>query len=142
VPESDDDFLRLHHVGYVVASIDQTVSSFARSVNGSWNGSVVHDPIQKVRVTFIHTPGSDVQIELVEPADDASPVGAFLGAGGGLHHLCYEVHDCERTLRLVRGRNGMIVRRAKPAPAFGGRKIAWAITAEKLLVELLETGSD
>lgn len=140
--EPADDFLRLHHVGYVVASIDHTVASFAKSVNGSWNGSVFHDPIQRVRVTFINTPGTGVQIELVEPADDASPVRAFLGNGGGLHHLCYEVHDCERTLRLIRERDGMVVRRAKPAVAFGGRRIAWAITAEKLLVELVETGLD
>lgn len=140
--EPGDDFLRLHHVGYVVASIDHAISSFVKSVNGSWNGSVFHDPIQKVRVTFIDTPGTTVQIELVEPADDVSPVRAFLGSGGGLHHLCYEVYDCERTLRLIRERDGMIVRRAKPAVAFGGRKIAWAITAEKLLVELVETGSD
>jgi methylmalonyl-CoA/ethylmalonyl-CoA epimerase len=111
-------------------------------VNGFWNGWVVYDPIQKVRVTFINTPGSNVQIELVEPAETTSPVVAFLETGGGLHHLCYEVHDCERTLQLVRNRDGMIVRRAKPATAFGGRKIAWAITAEKLLVELLETGPD
>lgn len=141
MPEAGDDFLKLHHVGYVVASIDRTVSSFVKSVNGSWNGLVFHDPIQKVMVTFIDTPGTTVQIELVEPADKASPVGTFLASGGGLHHLCYEVHDCERTLRLIRERDGMIVRRAKPAVAFGGRKIAWAITAEKLLVELVETAS-
>ncbi len=138
--ESDDDLLRLHHVGYVVGSIDETVASFTTSVNGSWNGSVFLDPIQKVRVTFIDTPGTTVQVELVEPAADASPVRAFLATGGGLHHLCYEVHDCERALRLVRERNGLIVRRPKPAVAFGGRKIAWAITAEKLLIELLEVG--
>lgn len=139
---SGDDLLRLHHVGYVVGSIDETVASFTKSVNGAWDGSVFHDPIQKVRVTFIDTPGSNTQIELVEPADEASPVRAFLSAGGGLHHLCYEVRDCERTLRLIRERKGIIVRRAKPAVAFGGRKIAWAITAEKLLIELLETGTD
>jgi methylmalonyl-CoA/ethylmalonyl-CoA epimerase len=82
-----------------------------------------------------------VQIELVAPADDGSPVQAFLAAGGGLHHLCYEVMDCERALRTVRERKGMIVRRPKPAVAFGGRKIAWAVTAEKLLIELLEAGA-
>lgn len=140
MPESDQYLLRLHHLGYVVASISEIVESFVKSVNGSWSGSVYHDPIQKVRVTFIDTPGTNVQIELVEPADDHSPVGAFLESGGGLHHLCYEVGDCEKALRRVREGSGMIVRRPKPAVAFGGRKIAWAMTAEKLLIELLETG--
>ena len=137
----NDDLLRLHHVGYVVASIDETVTSFTKSVNGAWDGSIFDDPIQKVKVTFINTPGTNVQIELVEPADDASPVRAFLKSGGGLHHLCYEVRNCERMLQTIRDRKGMIVRRAKPAVAFGGRNIAWAITAEKLLIELLEIGT-
>jgi methylmalonyl-CoA/ethylmalonyl-CoA epimerase len=139
VPESGrNDLLRLHHVGYVVSSIDQTIESFTESVNGSWDGAVYHDPIQKVRVTFIDTPGTRVQIELVEPDGEQSPVRAFLAAGGGLHHLCYEVHDCEQALAKVRDRKGMIVRRPKPAVAFQGRRIAWAITAEKLLIEFLE----
>ena len=139
--QSSEDLLRLHHVGYVVGNIDEIVSSFVKSVNGFWNGSVYHDPIQRVRVTFIDTPGTNVQIELVEPADEGSPVRSFLLRGGGLHHLCYEVHDCELALRVIRERNGMIVRRPKPATAFEGRRIAWAITSEKLLIELLETGS-
>jgi methylmalonyl-CoA/ethylmalonyl-CoA epimerase len=140
VQHSGDDLLRLHHVGYVVGSIDETIASFTKSVNGVWKGSVFHDPIQKVKVTFVQTPGTTVQIELVEPVEDGSPVRAFLTAGGGLHHLCYEVRNCEQALRTIRERNGMIVRRAKPAVAFGGRSIAWAITAEKLLIELLEVG--
>ncbi len=139
--DSGDDLLRLHHVGYVVDNIDASVAQFARSVNGAWDGAVFFDPIQKVKVTFISSPGTNVQIELVEPAGETSPVGAFLKSGGGLHHLCYEVRDCERTLELIRERKGLIVRRAKPAVAFGGRKIAWAITSEKLLIELLETGA-
>jgi methylmalonyl-CoA/ethylmalonyl-CoA epimerase len=139
LPETaSDDLLRLHHVGYVVANIEQTIESFVKSVNGGWNESIFYDPIQKVRVTFIDTPGTSVQIELVEPANEQSPVRAFSASGGGLHHLCYEVDDCDRTLAKMRERKAMIVRRPKPAVAFGGRKIAWAITAEKLLIELLE----
>lgn len=138
MPQTDGSLSKLHHVGYVVGNIDQTVQSFVASVNGSWDGAVYHDPIQKVRVTFIGTPGTSVQIELVEPADEGSPVRAFLANGGGLHHLCYEVDDCEAALRQVREKNGLVVRRPKPAVAFEGRKIAWAITAEKLLIELLE----
>ncbi len=78
-------------------------------------------------------------MELVEPAGEQSPVRAFLENGGGLHHICYEVADCEKALAAMRQRGAMIVRRTKPAVAFGGRGIAWLLTAEKLLVELLET---
>ena len=60
--------------------------------------------------------------------------------GGGLHHLCYEVEDCEKALAAMRQRSAMIVRRPQPAVAFAGRRIAWMLTAEKLLIELLEAG--
>jgi methylmalonyl-CoA/ethylmalonyl-CoA epimerase len=130
--------LRLHHFGFVVNNIDQTVASFARSVNGSWNGAIFHDPVQKVKVTFLLMPGTDVQMELVEPAEEKSPVRAFLEKGGGLHHLCYEVEDCEQAIMAMRKLGSMIVKRPKPAVAFQGRKIAWVLTSEKLLIELLE----
>ena len=136
--EPKQDLHLLHHLGFVVGSIDQTVASFAHSVNGSWDGEIFHDPIQRVKVTFVSMPGTNVQMELVEPVGEESPVRAFLEKGGGLHHLCYEVDDCEQTIIAVRKRGAMIVKRPKPAVAFQGRKIAWVLTSEKLLVELLE----
>ena len=136
--ELNANLLRLHHLGFVVSSIDQSATSFARSVNGSWEGQIFHDPIQKVKVTFLLMPGTDVQMELIEPVEEGSPVRAFLEKGGGLHHLCYEVECCERSIIAMRKRGSMIVKRPKPAVAFQGRRIAWVMTSEKLLIELLE----
>ncbi len=112
---------------------------FALSLSASWDGKISLDPIQRVKVAFLSMPGTDVQMELVEPAGEQSPVQAFLEKGGGLHHLCYEVEDCDQALSALRQRNAMIVRRPKPAVAFKGRRIAWVVSAEKLLIELLET---
>ena len=83
-------------------------------------------------------PGTDAQMELVEPAGLQSPVRAFLDKGGGLHHFCYEVEDCEAAISSMRSRGSMIVKRPNPAVAFQGRRIAWVLTSEKLLIELLE----
>ncbi len=138
MPALPPELLRLHHLGFVVSSIEATGNSFANSVNGSWNGQVWHDPIQRVKVSFLTMPGTGVQMELVEPAGEQSPVLAFLEKGGGLHHLCYEVEDCDGALAAMRQRGAMIVRRPKPAVAFDGRRIAWLLTSEKLLIELLE----
>ena len=130
---------RLHHVGFVVASIEGGIEGFQRSLGARWDGLIFHDPIQKVRVTFIGTQrSSDACIELVEPAADDSPVVTFLQKGGGLHHLCYEVPDLEKELKEMRSQNGLIVKRPAPAVAFSGRRIAWVLTAQKLLLEFLE----
>jgi methylmalonyl-CoA/ethylmalonyl-CoA epimerase len=132
--------LRLHHVGFVVADISSQIGGFCQSLNCNWNGEIVHDPIQKVRVAFLNTPrASDAQIELVEPAGSQAPVLRFLQEkGGGLHHLCYEVPGLDAQITEMRARGALIVRRPQPAAAFGGRRIAWLLTKERLLVELLE----
>lgn len=82
--------------------------------------------------------GGGPQIELVEPAAEKSPVTAFLARGGGLHHVCYEVDDLEGHIRFMREQRAAVLRAPQPAVAFQGRRIAWVLTREKLLVELLE----
>lgn len=79
---------RLHHTGFVVPSIAGVIESFCQAVGGSGCSEIFHDPLQNVRVAFIYPrhPG-DPSIELVEPADPASPVRTLLEHGGGLHHL-------------------------------------------------------
>jgi methylmalonyl-CoA/ethylmalonyl-CoA epimerase len=123
----------------VVANIETAMPGFLRSLAAEWDGHVFHDPLQKVRVAFLATRAQDPLIELVEPAGDDSPVSRFLQErGGGLHHVCYEVAHLEEELIAFRSRGASIAKRPLPAVAFGGRRIAWVITSEKLLVELLE----
>jgi len=134
--------LRLHHVGFVVASIAASMDGFLRSLSASWDGQVFEDPIQKVRAAFLVTRDGDAQVELVEPLEDGSPVTKFLERkGGGLHHVCYEVEKLDRELASMRACGALIAKRPQPAVAFGGRRVAWVITSEKLLVELLEISS-
>lgn len=131
---------KLHHIGFVLASIEESAKSFARSLGATWDGNIIFDPLQKVRVTFLK--GSHVHdslIELVEPGGPDSPVSRFLERGGGLHHLCYEVEDLESHLEFCRSVGTIIIRTPVPAVAFGGRRIAWALTRKRLLVEFLES---
>jgi methylmalonyl-CoA/ethylmalonyl-CoA epimerase len=131
--------LRLHHIGYVVANIDSAMNGFLRSLGADWDGRVFEDPHQRVKVAFLTTRPGDAQVELVEPASEDSPVKRFLEErGGGLHHACYEVADLAAQLAEFRSRGAVIAKRPKPAVAFSGRHIAWIITSEKMLIELLE----
>jgi methylmalonyl-CoA/ethylmalonyl-CoA epimerase len=131
--------LCFHHVGIVVSDIAAAMQGYVRSLSASWDGRVYVDPLQKVKVAFLSARPGDTPIELVEPAADDSPVMRFLREkGGGLHHVCYEVADLEKQIAEMKSRGSLIARRPKPAVAFQGRRIAWMLTAEKLLVELLE----
>jgi len=129
----------LHHIGLVVESIVSVAPAFAETLHANWDGNIVHDPKQNVRVTFLEsrTPGNPL-VELVEPADEKSPVFSFLQSGGGLHHVCYLTDSLERQLEECRTQGALVVRPPVEAVAFGGRRIAWIYSKQKLLIEYLE----
>jgi methylmalonyl-CoA/ethylmalonyl-CoA epimerase len=132
--------VKLHHIGYVVSSIQESSQPFSLALGVTWDGNIVFDPIQGVRVAFFQGRSkSDPLIEFVEPGEPTSPVTRFLERGGGLHHLCYEVGDLDSHLTFCRPLGVTVIRRPVPAVAFGGRRIAWAVTKRGPLLEFLES---
>lgn len=128
-----------HHVGFVVASIHNSVRGFADMLQTEWDEEIFHDPNQGVRVTFLKSRrAGDPLWELVEAADSKSPVHAFAAKGGGLHHVCYVVDKLEQALAEARSLGAIVTRHPMPAVAFGGRRIAWIYTKNRLLIEYLE----
>jgi methylmalonyl-CoA/ethylmalonyl-CoA epimerase len=129
----------LHHLGFAVSSISAVADEFALSMSAHWDGEIIHDPIQRVRVSFFSPidPHNPV-FELVEPASETSPVSNFLKRGGGLHHVCYEIDDLDAGLREARCVGLVIVANPAPAVAFAGRRIAWVCSKRRMLMELLE----
>ena len=128
----------LHHLGLVVPSIVDAAEEFAASMSAAWDGQIFHDPLQCVRVAFFSPADARNPVfELVEPADDVSPVSSFLKKSVGLHHVCYEVDDLEAVLQEAQRVGFIIISGPKPAVAFGGRRIAW-VSKSRLLIEFLE----
>ncbi len=130
---------RLHHIGFVVDSVERSLPFFATSMKANHVSEIFVDPLQKVKVAFLVTGGpGEPQIELVAPVGSSSPVHRFLAKGGGLHHLCYEVDNLEWQLAEMKDRKCVLIRPPKPAVAFSGRRVAWIVTRERLVVEYLE----
>jgi len=129
-----------HHLGFVVRSISSAGEGFAASISAQWQGEIIHDPIQQVRVAFFYPVDSRNPVyELVEPASEASPVSTFLKKrGSGLHHVCYEVDALQTALEEARGEGWAVASLPAPAVAFHGRRIAWVYSKHRLLMELLE----
>jgi methylmalonyl-CoA/ethylmalonyl-CoA epimerase len=128
----------LHHVGYAVRSIADSLPRWQDSLAPVAVSETFEDPAQSARVIFLEfAPGSTL-LELVEPLGADTPLARFLSKGGGLHHLCFEVDDLDAHIREMQGKKAFLVRHPRPAVAFGGRRITWMITREKLLVEYLE----
>lgn len=121
-----------------MTSISTSAQGVARSLSASWDGTIIHDPLQMANVTFLVAGAGQPLIELVEPAGEGSPVARTAKQGGGLHHLCYEVDSLEEQLEQSRAARAILVRPPLPAVAFNGRRICWVFTRERLLLEYLE----
>jgi methylmalonyl-CoA/ethylmalonyl-CoA epimerase len=129
----------LHHLGFVVRSISTVAEEFAASMSARWDGEIIHDTLQQVRVAFFFPIDSRNPVfELVEPASETSPVSNFLKKRGGLHHVCYEIDDLESALQRAQRSGWAIASLPTPAAAFNGRKIAWICSSKRSLIELLE----
>ncbi len=129
----------LHHTGCVVPSIAAGLERWRAALGAIYVSEVFEDETQRARVVFLDfAPGGGTRLELVEPLTSDSPVARFLEKGGGLHHLCFEVDDIEGQIRDWKAQKAMLIRPPRPAVAFGGRRIAWVVTPDKLLLEYLE----
>jgi methylmalonyl-CoA/ethylmalonyl-CoA epimerase len=84
---------KLNHVGVATPSIERSIALYRDLLGATQIGEPFDLPAQKVRVCFVDTPNS--QIELLEPLGADSPIAKFLekNPAGGQHHVCFEVPD-------------------------------------------------
>ena len=133
--------MKLHHIGVVVGSVKESGELYAEHLGMCALGPAVHDPLQRVIVQFWAQEGCGISIELIEPVGGDSPVAGFLGKGGGLAHLCYEVEDLEMALEDARQKGAIVISGPVPAAAFQQRRIAFVILRGIGVTELVEKSS-
>jgi methylmalonyl-CoA/ethylmalonyl-CoA epimerase len=86
----------IHHVGVVVADLDEAVLTYERL----FAGRLEHRArVEEQGVEAASMRVGESRIELLAPLGDDTPVGKFLAKRGpGLHHLAYEVDDVASAL--------------------------------------------
>ncbi|HEY3280419.1 MAG TPA: methylmalonyl-CoA epimerase [Gemmatimonadales bacterium] len=111
---------RVAHVGIAVASIAAALP-FYQDVLGLSPGR----PETADGATIVSLRLGDVDVELLEPQDPASPVARFLAKRGpGIHHICYRVPNLDAALARCRAAGYRLVDEA-PRVGAGGRRIAF-----------------
>jgi len=130
--------MKFHHYGIVVKKIESHIEKYwSHLTEGALIGPVIEDPLQKVKVCFID--GTNGRIELVEPTSENSPVAKVLKMGAAtFHHICIEVPNLDEAMKDCRAKGMVIISDPKPAVAFAGRRIAFVVTRDLLVWELLE----
>ena len=98
---------------------------------------IFEDPLQNVRLQFWELGG--VLHELVEPIDDKSPVQSLIRRNIRFYHTCFEVDKIEMKIVQLEQEGFHLISPPKKAVAFDGREVAFVMSKEGDLIELLDS---
>jgi methylmalonyl-CoA/ethylmalonyl-CoA epimerase len=91
---------KVHHIGIVVRDMEQAMR-FYRDTLGLHVHKVETIEEQGVKAALLTL--GDSEIELLEPVVPDTGVARYLERRGeGLHHVCFQVDDIERDLKLLK----------------------------------------
>ena len=131
----------VHHIGYVVPSVADKAEELKSKFNKNLLVSeTIVDPLQKVKIILLES--ENLFIELIEPLNESSPVfNALSNRGSHLNHLCLEVENIQETIKLLTiGKDRwLLVSPISPAVAFNGRNVAFLMSRDNVVWELLES---
>ena len=126
---------RIAHIGIAVRALDELLP-FYRDVLGLPESPL--DDADGARIAGLVA--GESLVELLEPADDDTPIGKFIARRGpGIHHVCFAVDDLDATLERCR-QAGLRLIDEHPRIGAEGKRIAFlhpSATAG-VLVELSE----
>lgn len=132
---------RLNHVGIATPSIEKAVVAYRELLGATVVREAFDLPAQGVRVCFIDTPNS--QIELIEPLGATSPIVKFLEKNplGGQHHVCFEVPDIHIAAADLKAKGATVL--GEPRIGAHGTLVIFVHPKNMggVLVELMETPS-
>jgi len=123
------------HIGIAVRGLDVGVS-FYRDVLGLPEVPLADSDGARIAGFAV----GDALVELLEPAEDDSPIGRFIAKrGAGLHHVCFAVPDLDAALAKCREFGIRLIDDA-PRPGAEGKRIAFLhpSSTSGVLVELTE----
>ena len=115
--------MKLHHIGIAVKNIQESLGELTKFLNFESTTVPTLVGSQKVNVCFLKT--NNVYIELIEPAEEYSPISEFIAKGGGFHHICFEINDIHKEVeKMVKNGARLLV---KPVKGFDDRLIAFLL---------------
>ena len=103
---------------------------------------MIHDPFQTAYVQFFSIPGADHYLELVAPDSEGSKLREAARKGNVLNHLCYSCENIEPMVLFLKESACFVIQNPVPAVAFDGRLVAWLMTPDGLLIEIVERGPE
>jgi methylmalonyl-CoA/ethylmalonyl-CoA epimerase len=128
---------RVDHIGIAVPSLDAAQPFWEKTLGLRFHG---REHVADQQVTVAMGEAGETHIELLEPADPASPIARFLERNRpGIHHIALHVDDLEAALARLKAAGATLIDETPRAGA-GGKRIAFVHpkSASGVLLELCE----
>jgi methylmalonyl-CoA/ethylmalonyl-CoA epimerase len=129
--------MKLDHIAVAVRDIERAVEDFEKRL-GLRCERIEDVPTEAARVAFFDLGGP--HLELVMPTGEGSVIARSLERRGeGLHHICLEVADLEKTMAALKAA-GLVLTGDSPSPGAGGSRITFVHpkSLHGVLIELVE----
>lgn len=130
--------LRFHHIGLASRQI-ATEAAALEALGYRPESDPFVDPGQGIRGQFMV--GGGPRLEVLEPIASSRTLEPWLAKGVKLYHQAFEVDDLDHEVSRHRDNGAIVVVPAIAATAFAGRRIAFLMLSNLLLVELIEAGN-
>lgn len=130
--------MNIDHIGIATKSLEKGIQLWTSTFGYRQKTSPVVNTRQKVRVVFLEKEGS-IDIKLIEPVGEDSPIYRFAMRGGGLHHLCFMTDDLKSKVCELKDEGFRVLAGPEPGEAFGSEDIAFIYATQGLNIELIDT---
>ena len=126
----------LHHLGVACRNVAADSAGLER-LGFVREGEDFDDRRQGIKGRFLVGPG--VRFELLEDLPGSNTLAPWLASRVRIYHQAYLVDDLDSSLARLLAAGARITRPPLPAVAFGGRRVAFAMLPELMLIELVES---
>ena len=130
--------MQIDHIAIAVRSVEAAADRLEALAGYRRRTSMVTNTRQQVNVLFLSKPGS-LDIKLIEPAGEQSPLWSSLKRGEGLHHVCFKVPDVTEACTALQTAGARVIAPPAPGEAFDDHLIAFCYLGLGLNVELIDT---
>ena len=147
--------MRLHHIGYLVKSLDRSIAAF-RALDyepvllceASESAEYMYDEYRQCDICFLRQPAAaqtepTAYVELIAPKSEASPIwGLMRTYKNSPYHLCFESDDLEADIQHLRGAGWMIFQPEAPAPAIHDLSVVFLVHRSAGIIELININAN
>ncbi len=129
--------MRLDHIGIAVRDSSKAAEKLSKALGVEPH---IEEVVESEGVKVVGLKVGGVDIELLEPLSEDTPVGKFLSKRGeGIHHIALAVDSIEEAMRRL-SEAGLVILGDKPRIGARGRKVAFIHpkSAFGVLIEIVE----